>query len=168
MRNRFSRLLFTSEDRLCANCTYKNNRRIYRHNAINPRSRAAQINCGDVTMLSHKIQWRNQLSITDFRGIVCWEHEMICKKWNNIFVTVNNDFCVPRDATCQCFFPRLHHSWKPLADRLTRDPKIVIHGNLCIILYTYIPSVSVIWDLLRYTNCVCLKGVIVGVRYEKT
>ena len=27
------------------------------------------------------------------------------------------------------------HSWKSLANRLTRDPKIVIHGNSCIILY---------------------------------
>ena len=29
----------------------------------------------------------------------------------------------------------LRHSWKSLANRLTRDPKIVIHGNSCIILY---------------------------------
>ena len=29
----------------------------------------------------------------------------------------------------------LRHSWKSLASRLTRDPKIVIHGNSCIILY---------------------------------
>ena len=29
----------------------------------------------------------------------------------------------------------LRHLWKLLANRLTRDPKIVIHGNSCIILY---------------------------------
>ena len=29
----------------------------------------------------------------------------------------------------------LRHSWKSLANRITRDPKIVIHGNSCIILY---------------------------------
>ena len=29
----------------------------------------------------------------------------------------------------------LRHSWKSLANRVTRDPKIVIHGNSCIILY---------------------------------
>ena len=33
------------------------------------------------------------------------------------------------------FHSWLRHSWKPLANRLTRDPKIVIHGNSCIFLY---------------------------------
>ena len=33
------------------------------------------------------------------------------------------------------FHSWLRHSWKYLANRLTRDPKIVIHGNSCIILY---------------------------------
>ena len=33
------------------------------------------------------------------------------------------------------FHSWLRHSWKLLANRLTRDPKIVIHGNSCIILY---------------------------------
>ena len=39
---------------------------------------------------------------------------------------MNNDFWVTREAICQ---------WKLLANCLTRDPKIVIHGNSCIILY---------------------------------
>ena len=33
------------------------------------------------------------------------------------------------------FHSWLHHSWKLLANRLTRDPKVVIHSNSCIILY---------------------------------
>ena len=33
------------------------------------------------------------------------------------------------------FHSWLRHSWKLLAHRLTRDPKIVIHGNSCIFLY---------------------------------
>ena len=33
------------------------------------------------------------------------------------------------------FHSWLRHSWKLLANRLTRNPKIVIHGNSCIILY---------------------------------
>ena len=33
------------------------------------------------------------------------------------------------------FHSWLRHSWKSSANRLTRDPKIVIHGNSCIILY---------------------------------
>ena len=35
------------------------------------------------------------------------------------------------------FHSWLRHSWKSLANRLTRDPKIVIHGNSCIILYIF-------------------------------
>ena len=38
----------------------------------------------------------------------------------------------------------LRHSWKLLANRLTRDPKIVIHGNSCIILYTIIIIIAII------------------------
>ena len=38
---------------------------------------------------------------------------------------MNNDFCVIRDAICK---------WS-LANGHTRDPKLVIHGNSCIILY---------------------------------
>ena len=34
----------------------------------------------------------------------------------------------------------LRHSWKLLANRLTRDPKIFIHGNSCIILYISIAN----------------------------
>ena len=39
----------------------------------------------------------------------------------------------------------LRHSWKSLANRLTRDPKIVRHGNSCIILY-----VIVFWKSFHY------------------
>ena len=35
------------------------------------------------------------------------------------------------------FHSWLRHSWKLLENRLTRDPKIVIHGNSCIILYIH-------------------------------
>ena len=33
------------------------------------------------------------------------------------------------------FHSWLRHSWKSVANRLTRDPNIVIHSNSCIILY---------------------------------
>ena len=39
------------------------------------------------------------------------------------------------------FHSWLRHSWKSLANRLTRYPKIAIHGNSCIILY--------IWHVIR-------------------
>ena len=35
------------------------------------------------------------------------------------------------------FHSWLRHLWKSSANRLTRDPKIVIHGNSCIILYMF-------------------------------
>ena len=43
----------------------------------------------------------------------------------------------------------LRHSWKLLANRLNRDPKIVIHGNSCIILYIL---TGFIRTKLRYQN----------------
>ena len=46
---------------------------------------------------------------------------------NNAWVTVNNYFCVTSEAICQ--------RWKSLANRITSDPKIVIRGNECIILF---------------------------------
>ena len=62
---------------------------------------------------------------------------------NIAWVTVNNDFWVTSEAICQ-WFSRVtksrvkiivRHSWKSLANRITSDPKIVIHGNECIILF---------------------------------
>ena len=35
------------------------------------------------------------------------------------------------------FHSWLRHSWKLLANRLTRDPKIVIHSNSCIFLHVF-------------------------------
>ena len=50
---------------------------------------------------------------------------------NNAWVTVNNDFGVMSEAICPWFC----HEWKSLANRVTSDPKVVIHGNECIILF---------------------------------
>ena len=70
-----------------------------------------------------------------FSGIMCSGHKIACKKLNNTFVTVNNNFLVTREVICQRFslvtsslvkiIGKSPHSW----------PKIVIHGNSCIILY---------------------------------
>ena len=59
------------------------------------------------------------------------------------------------------FHSWLHHSWKSLANRLTRDPKIVIHGNSCIILYFMVSSVDpdVLKKSGKYLCAVCCKGV---------
>ena len=48
---------------------------------------------------------------------------------NNAWVTVNNDFWVTSEAICE-WFSRVTKS-----NRITSDPKIVIHGNKCIILF---------------------------------
>ena len=45
---------------------------------------------------------------------------------NNAWVTVNNDFLVKSEVICQ---------WFSLANHITSDQKIVIHGNKCIILF---------------------------------
>ena len=46
------------------------------------------------------------------------------------------------------FHSWLCHSWKSLATHLTRDPKIVIHGNSCIIPYV-IRLRSISWEMLN-------------------
>ena len=48
------------------------------------------------------------------------------------------------------FHSWLRHSWKLLANRLTRDPKIVVHGNSCIILY-----ISINHDRFRTALSIC-------------
>ena len=64
---------------------------------------------------------------------------------------MNNDFGVTRDAICQWFSRvtrenhwQTHHEWPQ--NRYSRwcDPKIVIHGNSCIILY-----IMINWDKIR-------------------
>ena len=99
----------------------------------------SQINGGDVTILNQKrlSSATTAKSAIDncFGGIECSGHQIACKKQNNTFVTVNNDFWVLVMRFAHDFHSWLRHSWKLLANRLTRDPKIVIHGNSCIILY---------------------------------
>ena len=54
---------------------------------------------------------------------------------NSAWVTVNNDFWVTSEAFANNFHEWQSHERKLLANRLTSDPKIVIHGNECIILF---------------------------------
>ena len=56
------------------------------------------------------------------------------------------------------FHSWLRHSWKLLANRLTRDPKIVVHGNSCIILYV------LHFCLLRYSHKVVFLYFAVGLK----
>ena len=49
----------------------------------------------------------------------------------------------------------LRHSWKSLANRHTRGPKIVLHGNSCVILYTFgdISLKKSVWIYVVYHVC---------------
>ena len=54
---------------------------------------------------------------------------------NNAWVTVNNDFGSRVRRFAYDFHEWRSHEWKLWANRPTSDPKIVIHGNECIILF---------------------------------
>ena len=54
---------------------------------------------------------------------------------NNAWVTVNNDFGSRVRRFANDFHEWRGHEWKLWANRITSDPKIVIHGNECIILF---------------------------------
>ena len=54
---------------------------------------------------------------------------------NNAWVTVNNDFGSRVRRFANHFHEWRSHKWKWLVNRITSDPKIVIHGNECIILF---------------------------------
>ena len=141
-------------------CACENNRRIWCHNASISRSR-------DVT---DPLWWRhNAKSETTVPGDNC---EM-SDRWlflaelcvQNIKQRVRNKIIhslpwitifgslVMRFAND--FHSWLRHSWKSLANRLTRDPKIVIHGNSCIILYILHALHLRIHELLLYWIFVC-------------
>ena len=97
VRNRYSRLLFTGEDRLLRQIARARTIDEYDVEMLVPHVReTSQINCGDVTMLSQKRPSSAKMakSAIDncFSEIVCSGHKIECKKWNNTFVTVNNDF----------------------------------------------------------------------------
>ena len=67
--------------------------------------------------------WRHNASISrsrDFTDQLWWRHN----------ATAENTFLGNNDETND----RLRHSWKSLPNHLTRDQKLVIHGNSCIIL----------------------------------
>ena len=134
-------------------CACKNNRRIWRQDAGITRSR-------DVT---DQLWWRhnaksektvldNDCDMSDwwlFSKKLCVKDIKLCVRnkiihslpWITIFGSLVMRFT-------NDFHSWLRHSWKSLANRLTRDPKIVIHGNSCIILYIFGAWCS-IWLIVR-------------------
>ena len=91
------------------------------------RPHTSHINSGDVTILNQKrlslATMTKSAIVNCFSGIVCSGHQIACKKWNNTFVTVNNDLGVTREAICQWFslvtsslvkiIGKSPHSWPP-------------------------------------------------------
>ena len=59
----------------------------------------------------------------------------------------------------------LRHSWKSLANHLTRDQKMVIHGNSCIILYIMIGTAYHIWHK-HFARLRQLSYIILGMNYK--
>ena len=140
-------------------CACKNNRRIWRHNASISRSR-------DVT---DQLWWRHnaksEKTVPDDNCDMSdrWLFlEKMCVKdiklrvrnkiihslpWITIFGSLVMRFT-------NDFHSWLRHSRKSLANRLNRDPKIVIHGNSCIILY--------IWHIVYITKACDISFDILG------
>ena len=67
---------------------------------------------------------------------VKWCRIMVCFVWcikNNAWVIVNNEFWVRIEAICQSFSRVTKSREKIFGKSFHEDPKIVIHGNECII-----------------------------------
>ena len=127
-------------------CACKNNRWIWRHNASILRLRDvtdqlwwrhnAQAektflgHVGDNVELNDRRSFLAELCVQDIKQRV--RNRIIHSlPWITIFWSLVRWFA-------NDFHEWRSHEWKSLANHLTRDQKIVIHGNSCIILYIYI------------------------------
>ena len=100
----------------------------------------SQISCGDIIMPSQK------KVLDDDMGDRWLFLEKLCVK--DMKLRVGNEiihslpwktiFGSPVMRFTNDFHSWLRHSWRSLANHLTRDQKIVIHDNSCIILYVFI------------------------------
>ena len=133
-------------------CACKNNRRIWRHNVSIWRSR-------DVT---DQLWWRHsaksEKTVLDDNCDMSdrWLFlEKLCVKDIKLRVRHKITHSLPLKTICGSLMMRftndfqswLCHSWKSLANRITRDPKSFIHGNSCIILYS-----TSVFDVFQ-SNC---------------
>ena len=108
VRNRYSWLLFNSEDGLCTNlCLQEQSMNMAskcqclafasRHSSIVRTSQCS-------VRKDHPYQqWRNDRSMIVCSETVCFRHKIACKKLNNTFDTMNHDFLVTRELICQWF-----------------------------------------------------------------
>ena len=121
-------------------CAFKNNRRIWRHNASISRS------CDVTDQLWWRHNAKSEKTVLDDNCDMRYRWFFLEKLYvKDIKLRVRNKIIhsLPWITIFESLVMRftndfhswLCHSWKSLANRLTRDPQIVIHGNSCIILY---------------------------------
>ena len=119
--------------------TCKNKSRIWRHNACTPRSRVVTdqlLQChnakSEKTVLRDNCEMRDRWFV--FSGIMCSGYKIVCKKLNNTFVALNDNFWVTNDAICQWFSLVTVSLLKIIGKSAHSWPKnCYIHGNSCII-----------------------------------
>ena len=135
--NRYSRLLFSNEDLLYANLRMQkqlgNIRSQCQFLAFAWRHR---LSCGDAKVPSENTdrpwrKWRNKQSM-DILSELCVQSErkITCKKYSNIWVTVNTDFCDDWGVSAM-IFPVNSSLVKTIAESPHSWQKSVF-GNICI------------------------------------
>ena len=124
VRYRYSRLLFTSEDRLCANLAHNK----WRHNASASRSR-------DVT---DQLWWRHNVksekTVASDNGEMSDRWLFVAERCVQDIQRVRNEI-IHSLQWITIFWSLVRWFASDFANHPTRDQKLVIHGNSCIILY---------------------------------
>ena len=139
-------LLFTSEDRLSANwlmqqqsmnmtsqCQYPTFAWRHRSTVVHHNAKSKKTVLSENCKMSDWWLFLVELCVEDMKS---WVRNKIIHSLP--YITIFGSL-VPRFAND--FHSWLRHSWKSLANSLTHDLKIVIHGNSCIILYIYLMCV---------------------------
>ena len=142
--------------------TCKNNRRIWRHNASScdvtvqlwwrHNAKTENTILGDDGKMSDPWLFIAELCVRNIKKRVRNKiiHSLL---WTTIFWSLlcwfANDFHSWQNSW-------LCHSWKSLANHLTYDQKIAIHGNSCIILYIIHRNIKMVW-YPKVTWCVYTK-----------
>ena len=118
-------------------CMCKNNRQIWHNNA-------STLQLHDVTdqLWCHNAQSENtiltdngEMSDQSFSRIAWSWQNIACKEWNDLFLTMNDNFLVALDVICQWFSQVTLSLMKSIGKSPHWWPQIVIHCNYCIILY---------------------------------
>ena len=121
--------------------TCKNNQRIWRHNASTPCSH----DITDLLWWRHKAKSEKNILSDNCKMrdrwlflVELWVQVKQCVRNNIIhsllWITIFGSLVM---QLANDFYLWLRHSWKSLLNCLTRDTKIIIHRNSCIIFYIF-------------------------------